>query len=161
KMGGQQFLVPDNGLLGLVAERHPAERIVAVTNRSLWAEQVSHTFHGRDIFSPVAARVCLGRGPSAHGSPPAEVLAPGLAPAVVQGRSIRGEVIAVDAFGNLITNIRVEHCLQVTEHFGEAVVHCGSREISGIIRTYGERRSGDLVALIGSSGRLEVAVVNG
>lgn len=156
----QWFLAPDNGLLTGVTRAAPASEIFAIENRALFLPNVSHTFHGRDILAPVAARLCLGlRG---------EQLGPRLEQLVelpwptpnIDAHAIAGQIIAVDSFGNLISNI-TQRDVQSWSQGGAIKVDCRELELPGISQTYGEHLPGEIVALFGSGGRLEIAVVNG
>ena len=159
EIGRQRYVAPDNGLLSRVARRTRPERIVRLTDPEYWLPEVSPTFHGRDIMAPVAARLGLGLDPGRLG-PPLEKLVdldwpqPQLAP----GR-ITGEVLVVDSFGNLVTNIDAGMLRRVPPDRPLRVA-VDEREVEGICSTYGEQPSGTLIALVGSTGRLELAVVN-
>ena len=138
----------------------PAARVVALTNREFWLPTVSATFHGRDILAPVAAHLSLGTALDDLGEAwdqPVQLSWPQVA---VEKQRLQGEIIAIDTFGNLITNIP-QDLVAAAGAANSATVHCGGRTISGIVATYGQRRPGTLVALVGSSNRLEIAVVNG
>ncbi|HOA51863.1 MAG: SAM-dependent chlorinase/fluorinase [Thermogutta sp.] len=157
-MGGRYVVAPDNGLITYLAEVLPVNVMVRLENPAYRLPEVSATFHGRDVMAPAAAWLSLGvtleqLGPVHH----APVLLPeGWKPLVTE-RQIRGKVVLVDRFGNLITNIEKTHLSPdrtVTVSIGEYV-------IPGLVRTYGHRTSGEVVALINSQGYVEVAVVNG
>lgn len=166
QIGAQRFVLPDNGLLTLLLERaegqvesgEPARvEIVHLDRPRYWLPQVSQVFHGRDIFAPVAGHWVSGVPLHELGTPvydPVRLEFPRPQPTPT---GWRGEVIHIDHFGNLSTNIRYEH-------LGEAPVArvriCGV-EIAGMIRTFGERSPGDLVALYGSTGNLIICQVNG
>lgn len=158
EMGGQQFLAPDNGLLSLVAARNPPTKLMQLAERSYWLESVSNTFHGRDIMAPVAARLALGLNPELLGPPwPALKTLDWPQPRVLPER-IEGVVIEIDNFGNLITNINAEMLSgRLTDRRVRVV--CGRHETWGVYRTYAERPGGALIALVGSSNRLELALV--
>lgn len=156
----QHYVAPDNGLLSILVERHTPARVFAVENPQYWLPAVSLTFHGRDIMAPVAARLSMGLVPAKLG-PPVDRLESIPWPAPAKGAdSITGWIISVDSFGNLISNIEGELLLGLPAETLKRI-RCGNREIRGIVRTYGERPAGSLAALVGSSGRLEVAVVGG
>ena len=160
RIGQHHFVVPDNGLLGELLERTPADHIVRIENREYWREPVSNTFHGRDIMAPVAAHLSLGVLPEKLG-PPAETTArlemP--KPRIRPGR-IDGVVMEVDSFGNLITNITAD--MLVGYPMDERVcIVCGIYETFGILSAYAQQHPDMFVALVGSSGRLELAIVEG
>jgi len=159
QIAGWRYVAPDNGLLSRLARRTKPEKIIRLAEPEYWLPEVSATFHGRDIMAPVAARLGLGLDPARLG-PPLEKLVeldwpqPQLAP----GR-ITGEVMAVDSFGNLVTNIEADVLRRVPTDRPLRVA-IDRREVEGICATYGEQPSGTLIALVGSTGRLELAVVN-
>ncbi len=108
RIGRQQFIAPDNGLLSRLAARTPPQRLIRISDPAYWLEPVSATFHGRDIMAPVAARLALGLDPQRLG-PPLDRLAMLDWPAARAAASrIDGAVIEIDAFGNLITNITAD-----------------------------------------------------
>ena len=133
---------------------------MALENPRLWLPAVSPTFHGRDILAPVAARLIGGLDPRQLGSPIERLVELDWPEPRVSGDKIVGEIIAVDSFGNTITNIGVEHLARLPDR-GAIKAHCSAASEISFVRTYGERSSGARVALIGSGGLLEVAVVGG
>lgn len=159
RMGGQHFVAPDNGLLGLMARRAPPERLVTLAEPRYWLSEVSATFHGRDIMAPVAAWLSRGLDPALLG-PPQDRLLSCEWPEVLQvpGR-IEGCVQSIDSFGNLITNITADR-LEHTPRDERVRIVCEEHETLGIYRTYADQPPQTLIALIGSSGCLELAVVN-
>jgi hypothetical protein len=126
-----------------------------------WRQPVSATFHGRDVLAPVAAHWSLGADLSDFGPPfnPADLIAlPECGPHRV-GLAVVGWVESIDAFGNLITNVR-ESDLPPGDRNALAI-SCGSRYLTGICRCYADTPQGNVLALIGSSGRLEISVNGG
>jgi S-adenosyl-L-methionine hydrolase (adenosine-forming) len=160
QLGGQQYLAPDNGILSRVASAATAARVVALTNRSYWLPQVSPTFHGRDILAPVAAHLSLGLPPERLGEPLDQLEPLDWPGAVREPGRITGAVLAIDSFGNLITNIDAASVASVVGPASLTVAGSGATT-TGFVRTYGERPAGALVALVGSSDRLELAIVGG
>lgn len=158
RMAGQQFLAPDNGLLSLLAERCPPEMIVVLENREFWREPVSSTFHGRDIIAPVAGRLSLGLDPARLGRRLDELSKSHWPPARQSPQRLEGMVVAIDSFGNLITNVP-GRMLAGRPTDERVTVVCGIYETSGIYRTYAEQAPGMFIALVGSTGRLELAIV--
>lgn len=155
--GGQYFIGPDNGLFSLALRRLPLTRAYVIENRAAMAETVSATFHGRDVFAPAAAALACGMPLEAMGRR-LSALTPLDAhePAVSNG-VVRGVIIHIDRFGNCLANI-------TAEHLGSRAarnVRAGKHTISSIRRTYGDAERGETLALIGSSGHLEVAVREG
>jgi S-adenosyl-L-methionine hydrolase (adenosine-forming) len=158
---GQRFLAPDNGLLAIVLRRFPPARVHRLTADRFWRKPVSATFHGRDILAPVAAHWSLGTDLAAFG-PILDVAALAtLAPDAPRrvGAAIVGRVESIDAFGNLISNVR-EADLPAGDR-SAVTIGLGAREIIGINRCYSERPAGSLLALVGSSGKLEIAINDG
>jgi len=171
------FVAPDNGVLSYIVQQSliepvvkkgkisvkgkikPGEdlEVVHITNPRFWKSPVSPTFQGRDIFAPVAAALSLGFPPIEFGEPLAslEVL-----PIPYPGRrpdgSLMGHIIHIDSFGNLITDI-ISQDLPATEEVD--TIETGSRLVSGLVRTYSEGNG--LIALIGSSGHLELSLRGG
>lgn len=148
------FLAPDNGLLTLVAEREKPTLMVEVAERKYFLPKVSHTFHGRDVFAPVAAHLSLGLSPAKLGPRLAQIVRLDFPKPVPTPRGWRGEVICVDRFGNLITNLS-EDMLTERRH---VLVRIGQRRIRGVRQSYSQAKPGELLALIGSTGCLEISV---
>lgn len=154
-----RYIAPDNGLISSLASLQKPRRIVAVENREHWLAEVSHTFHGRDIMAPVAARLSLGLDPAELG-PAVEGLV--TIPTVKAERveqQIEGEVVEVDSFGNLVTNIT--STMLDGAPMGETVaVKCDGHQTNGIFQAYSDQPEMTLIALVGSTDRLELAIVN-
>ncbi len=170
------FLAPDNGVLSyVVAETSstpvgessdisqrpklqkvgPGIDVVAITNPGYWRQPVSTTFHGRDIFAPVAAYLSLGILPSKFGRKLTRIHAfPIPRPRREVSGNITGLIIHVDHFGNLITNIK-----ETDLPSRQVSISLGASRIEGISSFYAQRRG--LIALIGSSGYLEISLVGG
>jgi S-adenosyl-L-methionine hydrolase (adenosine-forming) len=158
RIGPQQFIAPDNGLLSRLAARRSPTQLIRLSDPQYWLEHVSTTFHGRDIMAPVAARLALGFDPARLGPPLDRLTMLDWPAARAAAARIDGTVIEIDAFGNLITNITSDMLAgRVTDR--RACVVCNIYETWGIHHAYAEQPSGTLVALIGSSGRLELALV--
>jgi S-adenosyl-L-methionine hydrolase (adenosine-forming) len=161
RVGRQSLVLPDNGLLTLLLEKaeqdgQPVE-IVHLDRPKYRLPDVSHVFHGRDIFAPAAAHLAAGVPLSALGSRISDPVRLDLPRPQRTPAGLRGQIVHIDHFGNLSTNIRQEDL----EEVGELVVRLGEAEAPGLVRTFGESRAGELVALYGSTGSLIVSVVNG
>jgi len=155
--GGQVFVGPDNGLLSLATIGKRST--VVLSPARIAVGPVSATFHGRDLFAPAAAKLANGIAVSRLGKP-VHAIVELVLPAVARGDGrLVGEVIHADRFGNLTTNITAEDIRNILgRKSAKIVVAVGSRRISGgLIRTYGEGRAGELLALINSGARLEIA----
>lgn len=158
EIGDQRYLFPDNGVLGALAETEELTAIFKVQNPEFWRAPVSNTFHGRDIFAPVAAHLAAGLAPERLGERAAEITRlPSAAPRV-EGNRIHGIVRSIDTFGNLITNIH--HRLfdgRATDSTVCVIVDI--YETYGLYRAYADLPEGALIALVGSNGCMELAVV--
>jgi S-adenosylmethionine hydrolase len=150
------FLGPDNGVLSYVVEEAlPEIEAIALTNPRFWLSPVSDTFHGRDIFAPVAAHLSLGVPPREFGDTiPSLATFPIPRPQAGEDGVLIGRVIHIDGFGNLITDIRQDD-LPRGSLFIEACGHI----IDDMSSSYEDGE--EILAIIGSSGRLEVSVKNG
>jgi S-adenosylmethionine hydrolase len=158
--GELRFVAPDNGVLTRVLEGREISRAVRLSEPRFWRTHVSQTFHGRDVFGPVVAHwsrgVDLAEFGPALDSPFVKLPVP---QPIREGRTVRGEVVRTDAFGNLITNIGAAQLADADRE--RLMVEIGTQRIAGISRAYQDRPSGELVAVIGSSGMLEIAVCCG
>jgi S-adenosylmethionine hydrolase len=155
--GGHYFVGPDNGLLGFCFDL-PGARGVVLADARYHRRPVSRTFHGRDIFAPVAAHCSRGVRLAAFGPPLRHpVRLSGSEPRRLGGR-VDGEVLLVDRFGNLLTSLR-ERDLPGPADRG--VLRIGAARVRGLAGTYAERPRRALGALIDSSGRVEVFVREG
>ena len=159
--GAHYFVGPDNGIITMWLEAAEKESLTAkfvhLDRPQYWLEEVSHVFHGRDIFAPAAAHLARGTafddlGTAIHDPVLLKLPQPARTP-----NGLTGEVIHIDHFGNISTNIRVEHLHKPKK----VIVRLGGTEIQGMVQTFGERQTGELVALYGSTGNLIVCVVNG
>jgi hypothetical protein len=148
------YVGPDNGCFSLL------EGIKKIIEIAPPGEGVSRTFHGRDVFAPIAAKLACGYEIEEFGSEIRDIKRLRMLRAERRGEAVVGEVLCVDAFGNAITNISSK-LLKLS--YGEAVkVRVKGREIKArFLESYGYAAKGELIALIGSSGYLELAVNQG
>jgi S-adenosylmethionine hydrolase len=159
EIGNQRYVCPDNGLLDRLTLKNPPTRIISLSNSQHWASHVSATFHGRDIMAPVAARLSLGLDPAELGLPQDKLIALGWPQPKNTDGEIVGSVIWIDDFGNLITNISDDMLANLG--FPRSLsVEILDHTIPTISHTYGDQPIGKLIALVGSSGQLEIARVN-
>lgn len=153
---GHILLAPDNGLLAPVLTRHPDASIICLTAAALerfGIGKASATFHGRDIFAPIAAELAAGRCMPAELGEPRKTLVPSwVDEPTVQAGQVSGVVITIDHFGNLITNIDAA----LVQHFKAPVVRAGSHTFQ-LRRTYGDVRPGEYLALVNSFDVIEIA----
>jgi len=161
---GQRILCPDNGILSLLwAERAEPCRLVVAENRALWLNDISGTFHGRDIFAPLAAFLATGGDLDRVGPPrekPAVLLPP---PLIDYGKKeIQSEIIYIDRFGNLVTTIKRNALLEWLKERNatpsETVIRLGTTCIYGISDCYSAVEEGFPVVVFDGYGRLEIAI---
>lgn len=152
------FVSPDNGVLSYVLAREPVLAMVQLTEQRYWRASLSDTFHGRDLFAPVAAFLSLGVELAELGSGLSDAVRfPVPEPRVTAEGYLSGEILHVDRFGNLITNVPAD-CMPAGQSLR---VQLAGREVLGPQRAYAHAADDELVVLMGSSGYLEVAVRNG
>jgi S-adenosyl-L-methionine hydrolase (adenosine-forming) len=147
---------PDNGVLSLACEERRPTRIIQLSNPAYYLKPTSRTFHGRDIFAPAAAYLSLGIAPEAFGETVDDYVRVGRPEVVRTERSLRGEIVYIDGFGNVFTNIRAQ---DLTEFDIENLsIVLGELTISGLAPHYSAAEHGQPVALINSWGILEIAL---
>jgi S-adenosylmethionine hydrolase len=153
---GHFFLAPDNGLLAPLVSRNADARVVRLLPAPLARLGISRpsaTFHGRDILAPVAAELAAGRCAIFDLGEPTDAIVPAwVDEPAIDAHSVTGVVITIDHFGNLITNIDGP----LLERFRLPLVHAGNHAFP-VLRTYGDTRPGEYLALINSFGVLEIA----
>ena len=163
--GGYRFVGPDNGIFSLILEEHEGAQVRKLTNSGLFRFEVSPTFHGRDVFGPVAGHLAGGLsiddvGPLVEDPVRFEVEQVGQ----LSEREWEGKVLHVDRFGNMTTNLSQAALQEILAHVDgdptQVVVVVGG-VVLPLVRSYFDLPEGEGCALIGSSGRLEVAVNRG
>src|SRR6266540_96217 len=152
--GDYKFVAPDNGVLTVVLEEHPPKKIVELTERKYARPSVSRTFEGRDRFAPAAAWLAKGIELSALGRSAGAVVTLDIPRAAADADRITGQVLRVDRFGNLITNIdrRIFEKLA-----GPLDIRVGTHVVQKVVSTYADAGPGDVCALFGSTDHLEIA----
>lgn len=161
RVGNQRVLGPDNGVLSLAAERLGCSEMVAVDQEALVGRPASTTFHGRDVFAPLAGRILAGLELSQMGPPAGEIVRLEFPQPQTEGDSVAGCVVYVDRFGNLVSNID-RACLDRLAPAGEPIdVLCAGRFVGRLCPTYAAAQSGATLALIDSMDLLEVAIRDG
>ncbi len=159
EIGDQRYICPDNGLLDRLAERQRPSKMVQVTAPQFFRPSVSPTFHGRDIMAPVAAHLSLGIEIEQLGPPLLDLVKLKWPGVERMDNSIQGEVVAIDSFGNLITNITKAMLAEVPTD--ESVsVRCDEHQTQGIFQTYADQPPMTLIAVVGSNDQLEIAIVD-
>ena len=151
----QFFIAPNNGLLSQVLDTAVDYEVRLVENKEFRLDNVSRTFHGRDIMAPAAAHLSLGIEPSRIGPVTDRIVRTSDSAPEIKPGLIKGKVIYVDRFGNLITNITALHISEIKRL--HTTIRVGNFVINGFSRAYSEHDPGILMALMGSSGRLEIA----
>jgi S-adenosyl-L-methionine hydrolase (adenosine-forming) len=137
------FVGPDNGIFSLPLHA----QVYQITNSSLFQHPVSRTFHGRDIFAPVAAHLACGT--------PLESVGPRIIDVLRKTPSRRAQILRIDKFGNIITNVRREHLKK------DFAIRIGGVEIRRLLSNYDEAQPGEIFAIEGSAGYLELALKQG
>jgi S-adenosylmethionine hydrolase len=152
---GQYFVAPDNGVLALIFAREK-HKVRLISNQRYFRQPVSRTFHGRDIFAPVAAHLASGVAPSRMGKVIADYVRPPFErPRQTGARTWTGQILNVDRFGNVITNFHADDFPALEQ------ISIGRGKARRLVRSYTEAGAGELVAIAGSSGYLEVSVNQG
>ncbi len=160
EMGGQKLLVPDNGCwTGLIDLLGAPGRVLRLTEAAYWRPQVSSTFHGRDIFAPAAAHLSRGVDPALLGIPAASWVHLELPRPTLTDTVLAGEVVFIDDFGNLLSNIPGEAFWNWWDR--PVRILLGDLEIHRRVRTYAEAAPGTPVALVSSMATVEIAVRQG
>jgi S-adenosyl-L-methionine hydrolase (adenosine-forming) len=157
------FVAPDNGVLSLIYQREERLSVRHVTGEHYFLQPVSQTFHARDIFAPVAAYLAKGVDPAKFGEEVSDFVrfsAP--KPKAVNETTLRGVILKVDRFGNLITNITPQDAPMLfgANPSGFKIV-VGSREITEIKDAYAQGAPGEVFGILGSMGYLEIAANRG
>jgi len=159
------FVGPDNGLLTAAAKRQGISHAYQIRKEYCWPSKVSETFHGRDLFAPAAGHLAAGKPPSSLGVEVSTYVESAFPSPKISGRIVEGEVIHVDRFGNLVTNI--DRKLPETRglRFGSAIrIQAGKIQHPRKVRfaeTYSQAARGELLLTVGSGGFLEVSVNQG
>jgi S-adenosylmethionine hydrolase len=160
RLGEQLYVTPDNGLISLVyhqtVQSGTAVELVQLDRPQFWLTQVSRSFHGRDVFAPVAAYLANGVPLNELGSPLTDPLLLPIAEPQQTSTGWQGEVIHIDHFGNLGCNLRQRHLAGLTQPVLKIAGHSAP-----LVRAYADAQPGQLVALLDSAGWLSLAVVNG
>ncbi|MGH7814597.1 MAG: SAM hydrolase/SAM-dependent halogenase family protein [Candidatus Binataceae bacterium] len=160
---GARFAGPDNGLLSLAAAEAGIARIVKLSNPRYRLHPVSATFHGRDVFAPAAAWLWRGTRFDSFGPRISSIDRLELPRPIGSAREVRGEVIYVDGFGNLVTNLDLKTITQLTASFrGRPLsIRIGRGMAIPLLEAYGEARPGAPLAIFGGMDLLEIAVRDG
>jgi len=161
RLGPHFFVGPDNGVITLLLERvetgGSTTSFIHLDKPEFWLPDVSNVFHGRDIFAPVAGHLAAGISLLQLGAQITDIQRLHFPKPSQIDQGLRAEVIHIDHFGNISTNIYQEH---LDPSALPVISLCGAR-IKGLVKTFGAQAPGTLIALFGSTGNLIVSVVNG
>jgi S-adenosylmethionine hydrolase len=161
RFGDFYFVGPDNGvctpLLEMAEQAGQPTEIISLDKPEYWLPEVSDVFHGRDVYAPVAAHLAAGVPLAQLGTPIDDPVRLARPKPERTADGWRGEIIFIDDFGNLHTNILRHHL----ELWADVAVRLDTTEIAGMTRTFGQQPPGTLVALYGTEHDLNIAVVNG
>jgi S-adenosylmethionine hydrolase len=153
---GQHFIAPDNGVLSMLYAREK-HKVRAISNIRYFLKPLSHTFHGRDLFAPVAAHLAGGVTPARFGKPIKDYLRLDFdKPARTGRRTWTGAILKVDRFGNIVTNFSVKEFPDLAKRAFEMAV--GPRRIGVIAQHYAECGFGEPFLIVGSAGYYEISV---
>jgi S-adenosyl-L-methionine hydrolase (adenosine-forming) len=159
----QYFVAPDNGVLSVIYERDQNVLVRHATAEHYYLQPISKTFHGRDIFAPVAAWLSKGWQPGSMGEPIEDFKRFALPrPKPAEG-TLKGIVMRVDSFGNLVTNFRAEDMPETSTENGAATIsmQIGNQRVSRLVSTFAQGNAGEPIAYVGSSGYVEIAINKG
>ena len=155
------FIAPDNGVLSMVYDTQESFSVRHITSDHYFLRPMSNTFHGRDVFAPVAAWLAKNQQPVSFGeeiTDPVRFTLP--KPRTGEGR-VKGVILKVDNFGNLITNIPQDMIPQAFVPEGKFRITVAGKEVPKVMQTYGDGGPGEPFGILGSSGLLEISVNRG
>jgi S-adenosylmethionine hydrolase len=156
---GQYFVAPDNGVLSMIYGREK-HKVRLISREQYFRQPVSRTFHGRDVFSPVAAHLASGVLPSRMGALIDDYLRPGFQAAERTGKHTWvGQILKIDRFGNVITSFHADEFPNLEQR--DFTLMVGGHEVEVLARHYAEAPPGELVVIVGSGGYLEVSLNQG
>lgn len=157
QFGGQRFLFPDNGVITFIAEHLAAEALVSVRNTQYLSPEASMTFHGRDVFAPVAGHLLNGLPMERLGPRPDSYRMLEIPPPRQEGNALIARVIYIDRFGNLVSNVSRQLLIEMGWELDRIRVTCAGRDIGPLEGTYAFVSPGRPLALINSMDLVEVA----
>jgi S-adenosylmethionine hydrolase len=157
----QYFVAPDNGVLSLVYEKTTDTVVRHATAEHYFLQPISKTFHGRDIFAPIAAWLSKGWQTASMGEEIQDYKKFALPRPKPTDGVVKGIVMRVDAFGNLVTNFKPEDLSDSAQQSGNVKFELGTQTVSRLVPTFATGNSGEPVAYIGSSGYVEIAINKG
>jgi S-adenosylmethionine hydrolase len=155
------FIGPDNGILSLAARNRDIEHIYEITNQNLMLAKISDTFHGRDLFAPTAAHLANGTPPADFGPQTRKIVTPDFTRVIRKKNTLIGEVLYIDSFGNIITNIDKKKLTSIKTRKTVNIKLGNTRLTIKLCRSYTEERPQKPLAIIGSHNFLEIAINQG
>lgn len=159
KIGDQYFVGPDNGIFSLLYDEFKYKAF-KLNKPEFWRAERSRTFHGRDIFAPVAAHLSAGVPLKDMGTPIKDLVVYHWAVPIADKDGLQGWIVHIDRFGNLITNIS-EKLIEEVIGRRKVKIYVGNTMIDHMVNTFGDVEDGDPAAFIGSSGMLEIGINKG
>jgi S-adenosyl-L-methionine hydrolase (adenosine-forming) len=156
---GHYFVGPDNGVFSFALQSTKSSRIVDLSNEAYHLQPKSHSFHGRDVFAPVAAHLARGIPATEFGATVKDCVRLPWPPVDRAGKVITGEILYIDGFGNLFTNIRERDLTGIERE--KIRLRLGTVNIQGISRNYAAGQDGSCIALVNSWGLIEIASYKG
>jgi S-adenosyl-L-methionine hydrolase (adenosine-forming) len=155
------FVAPDNGVLSSVYDQTEALYVWHIISEHYFRQPVSNTFHGRDVFAPAAAWLAKSWQTSAFGEPITDFVRFAIPKPKASGNTLKGMVLRVDRFGNLVTNVTVSDVPQIASVDGPVKISVGNGHVTKIVQNFAQGSNGEPFGLIGSSGYLEISVNKG
>lgn len=152
------FVAPDNGVLSMVYEKEERLTVRHVTAEHYFLSPLSNTFHGRDIFAPVAAWLTKNGAAASFGDEITDFVRFSMPKPKSANGVVKGVILKVDNFGNAITNLSVEDVPQLVAGGAPCKISAGAKPVTRFVQTYAQGEPGEAFALIGSSGFLEISM---
>jgi hypothetical protein len=159
--GNQYFVAPDNGVLSVIYERETDVVVRHANVEHYYLQPLSKTFHGRDIFAPVAGWLAKGAQIGSMGDEISDYKRFAMPRPKASNGHVKGVVMRVDSFGNLLTNFRVEDLPSAALTSGKINIQVGKHPVTRVVETFALGNKAEPVAFVGSSGYLEIAVNKG
>ena len=157
----QYFIAPDNGVLSVIFEREDNVVVRHANVEHYYLNPVSKTFHGRDVFAPVAAWLTKGWQTPSMGDEITDYKKFSMPKPKEADGGLKGVVLRVDAFGNLVTNFRAEHLAENARENGNFKMQVGTQAVTKLVDTFAHGAAGEPIAYVGSSGYIEIGVNKG
>jgi S-adenosylmethionine hydrolase len=156
-----RFVGPDNGILTLAARNQGLEHAYEITNQNLMLPRISDTFHGRDVFAPAAGHLANGTPLADFGPQTPKIVTPSFTRVTKKNNTLTGEVLYIDGFGNIITNIDEKNLASIDIHKTVSIKFVKTRLTVKLCRSYAEAGPQQPLAIIGSHNFLEIAINQG